>query len=227
MNDNRGPFSETLVEPAARELARSYEASGLASQLGIGSRPAVVLIDLFLAFTDPSSPLMLPIDDLVAPTVRLLAEAREAEAPVIHTVVRYNSDAEAGLMGEKNPVLRLLTAESPFAVVDPRLDPDGVDLIVDKKGASAFQASTLRNLLSSLDIDTVIFAGVSTSGCVRASVVDAIQLGLRPIVVRECTGDRSQLAHELALTDIHSRYGDVSYLEDVIAELRRAGGAKE
>ena len=223
----RLPLSRRLQNEQARELAESYEAAGLGSHLGMGRRAAIVLVDLFRAFTDPRSPLAMPVDELVAPTITLLQQARAVSVPIIHTLVRYHHDAEAGVMGEKNPVLRLLTADSPFAVVDDRFDPDGVDLIVDKKGASAFHGSTLRGVLHSLDADTVIVAGVSTSGCVRATVIDAIQLGLRPIVVQECTIDRSVFAHELALVDIESRYGDVEPLEHVIAELRRHGGDRK
>lgn len=221
------PLSRRLSNEHARELAESYEAAGLASHLGMGRRPAIVLVDLFRAFTDPRSPLAMQVDELLAPTITLLQQARALGVPIIHTLVRYHHDAEAGVMGEKNPILRQLSTDSPFAVIDDRLDPDGADLIVDKKGASAFHGSTLRGVLHSLDADTIIVAGVSTSGCVRATVIDAIQLGLRPIVVQECTTDRSEFAHELALVDIESRYGDVEPLEDVIAELRRHSGDRK
>ena len=228
MTTPRLHLSRRLSNEHARELAESYEAAGLGSHLGMGKRAAIVLVDLFRAFTDPRSPLAMPVDELLAPTIKLLQQARAVGVPIIHTLVRYHHDAEAGLMGEKNPVLRELSADSPFAVVDDRLDPDGTDMIVDKKGASAFHASNLRGVLNSLDVDTIIVAGVSTSGCVRATAIDAIQLGLRPIVVQECTMDRSVFAHELALVDIESRYGDVEPLEQVIAELQRhTGDGKE
>ncbi|GAA1022365.1 N-carbamoylsarcosine amidase [Acrocarpospora pleiomorpha] len=193
----------------------------------MGNRPAVLLIDLFRAFTDPESPLAMPVGELIEPTARLLREARALGVPVVHTIVRYHHDAELGVLGEKNPVLRLLTSDSPLAAVDPRLDPDGADLVVDKKGASAFHASTLRGILNALGVDSVVVAGVSTSGCVRATVVDAIQLGLRPIVVRECTADRSAFAHEIALADIEFRYGDVESLEYVIAGLHGIVGDRK
>lgn len=227
MDTNRLPLSQRLRNEHARELAESYEAASLGVHLGMGRRAAIVLVDLFRAFTDPQSPFAMPIDGLVAPTITLLQQARAVGVPIIHTLVRYNNDAEAGVMGEKNPALRQLTADSPFAVVDDRFDPDGVDMIVDKKGASAFHGSILRGVLNSLDVDTVIVAGVSTSGCVRATVIDAIQLGLRPIVVQECTADRSEFAHELALVDIESRYGDVEPLEHVITELQRHDGDRK
>lgn len=217
-------LSQRLRNEHARQLAESYETSALGVHLGMGRRAAVVLVDLFRAFTDPRSPFAMPVDELVAPTIALLQQARALDVPIIHTLVRYKHDAEAGILGVKNPALRQLTADSPFAVIDERFDPEGADIVVDKKGASAFHGSNLRSVLHTLDADTILVAGVSTSGCVRATVIDAIHLGLRPIVVQECTADRSEIAHEMALVDIESRYGDVEPLENVITDLQRHNG---
>lgn len=221
----RVPLSATLTDERARALAQRYEASGFAQPLGMGRSPAVLLVDLFRAFTDPASPLALPVDETLEHTVRLLRAARRADVPVIHTIVRYRSDAEVGTLGVKNPVLRRLTADSELAVVEPRLEPAESDLIVDKKGASAFHASTLHALLTALGVDTVVVAGIATSGCVRATVVDAIQLGLRPIVVRECTSDRNAFSHEVALVEMSAKYADVEPLDAVIDDLAALGHA--
>ncbi len=223
----REPLSRHLTHPAARALAEGYEAAGFANRLGMGERPAVVVVDMSCSFTDPASPLALGADETVAQVATLLRAARAAAVPVVHTVVAYRSDAELATLGEKNPVLRQLTADSPFAAPEPRLEPTPTDIVVHKKGASAFHASALHAALTGLGVDTVVVAGLATSGCVRATVVDAIQLGLRPIVARECVGDRDALSHEVALVEMDAKYADVEPLADVIEQLAARGRTTE
>ncbi|MBF6359859.1 isochorismatase family protein [Nocardia farcinica] len=201
------------------ELPALYASRGFTTRVGFGERAAVLTVDLFRAFTDPASPLYLPVDPVVDSTASLLGHARARGIPVIHTVVQYSSPAEAPTLIRKNPVLGRLTAGSDFLEVEPRLKPVDSDIVITKYGASAFFNSTLQPTLTGLGIDTLIITGIATSGCVRATAVDAIQHGYRPIVPRECVGDRFDTAHQVSLAEIDAKYADVEALADVITLL--------
>src|SRR4051812_33356581 len=185
---------------------------------GFGERPAVVVVDLCLGFTDPASPLACDLDEVLAATRELLDAAR-GRVPVIFTTVSYDdvATAAAHVFLRKVPALRILEPGSRWVEIDERLGRLESEPVVAKAFASAFFGVPLAAMLA--DRDTLIVCGASTSGCVRATVVDAMQHGLSPIVPRECVGDRSPRAHAQALEDMGGRYGDVLGVDEVIAAL--------
>lgn len=182
------------------------------NRLGFGQRPALLMIDFMQGYTTPGAPLYAPgVVEAVAQAESLLAAARQAAIPVIHSQIRYHPQhqRDGGIWVQKAPVMRDMVEGSPMAAFCPGVLPLADEVVITKQYASAFFATALAPLLVSLGIDTVLIAGCSTSGCVRASAVDALQHGFRPIVVRECVGDRHEAPHEANLFDIDSKYGDV------------------
>jgi nicotinamidase-related amidase len=180
---------------------------------------ALVVVDLSYGFTDPASALHCPADDALAATARLLEGARTAGAPVVFTTVAYDA---AGLVAarrflEKGPSLRVLAAGSRWVAIDVRVAPQPGEPVLTKLFASAFFGTSLAPLLVAAGCDEVVLAGASTSGCVRATAVDAVQHGFRVSVVRDAVADRSPSSHEVALSDIQGRYGEVVGVEQAIA----------
>ncbi len=199
-----------------------YQRAQLGHRLGYGKKPAVVVIDMQLGFTMPEkSPLAGNLDGAVAATNRVTAAARKKNVPVIFTVVGYDPHRQddAGLWPEKVPSLRLLTLGSELVELDPRLDRRPEDLVIVKKYASGFFGTYLASTLTMKGTDTLIVTGCTTSGCVRATVMDALAYGFRPIVPREAVGDRAQEPHDANLFDIASKYGDVVPVEEVVEYL--------
>ncbi len=199
-----------------------YERAQLGHKLGYGKRPAIVVIDFQIGFTKPElSPLAGNLDAEVAATNRLLAIARQKNIPIIFTVVGYDPHRQddAGLWPEKVPSLRLLTLGSELVDLDPRLDRKPEDLVIVKKYASGFFGTYLGSTLTMKGVDTLIVTGCTTSGCVRATVMDALNHGFRPIVPLEAIGDRAQEPHEANVFDIGAKYGDVVSVNEVIEYL--------
>ena len=189
---------------------------------GFGERPAVVVVDLNVGFTDPESPLACDLDDVLVASRTLLDAAREAELPVFFTTIEYDEvgEAAAAVFLRKAPALKVLRPGTRWVEIDPRLGRRCDEPLLVKAHASAFFGVPFSALLAGRD--TLIVCGASTSGCVRATVVDAMQHGLSPIIPRECVGDRSPRAHEQALDDMGGRYGDVVSLQEVLSELEVA-----
>jgi nicotinamidase-related amidase len=201
-------------------ILEEYRRKGLGSRMGFGLRPALLIIDFALGFTDPASPLGGNLDEPVRATADLLKSARRKKILTLFTTVAYQDDmSDAGLWVKKMPSLSLLKARTKMVEIDPRVKPDPGEQVITKKYASAFFGTALASTLTSHAVDTVLIAGCTTSGCVRASAVDAVQHGFRPIVVREAVGDRSQLPHEASLLDIEGKYGDVVTLAEALVYL--------
>jgi nicotinamidase-related amidase len=189
--------------------------------LGLGRRPAVMVVDFIEGFTNPKSPLSGSWDREIKHTSELLACAREAGVPAIFSIVEFNpSDLATSLLYAKTPRIGILLKGSEWTAVDRRLAPATGDLIVSKKHGSAFFGTSLASQLQLMNVDTLLICGCVTSGCVRATAVDASQCGFRPAVVGEAVGDRSPLAHEANLIDIDQRYGDVIGLQSALDYLR-------
>jgi nicotinamidase-related amidase len=147
---------------------------------------------------------------------------------VAFTTVLYDDPrAEAGAFLDKVPALARLARGSRWVEVDPRLGRRRLEPIYEKKYASAFFGTSLASWLVAQRVDTVVVAGFTTSGCVRASVVDALQHGFRPVVPVDCIGDRSAPQHQANLVDIEAKYGDVVPLADVVAALKRQRGTRQ
>jgi maleamate amidohydrolase len=194
---------------------------GFHGRAGFGMRPALIVVDMSVGFTDPGSPLFCPLDDVVAAIQRLARETRRAGFPVVYTTVAYReADKQtAAVFIDKVPALLTLEAGSRWVEIDPRLAPQAGERVVKKLFASAFFGTEVASLLASHHCDGVIVTGASTSGCVRATAVDALQHGYRVVVPREAVGDRNPAAHEANLYDIDAKYGDVLPLEDVLVHL--------
>jgi len=203
-----------------------YKKKGFAGRVGFGRRPAVVVVDFVVGFTDRRSPLAGNFEAELAATRRLLAVARRAKAPVFFTTVAYAPDlSDAGVFIEKVPSLRYLKEGSRWVELDPRLGRRPGEILVVKKYASAFFGTALASSLHALRVDTLIVAGCTTSGCIRATVVDGLQHGYRVIVPRECVGDRAAGPHEANLLDIDGKYGDVMALGEVLDRLGSGAAA--
>lgn len=200
---------------------------GFHGRAGFGSRPALVVIDVNVGFTSPESPLVCDLEEVVAAIRTLLGEARQAGIPVVFTTVSYTEGDKrtAAAFLDKIPALLTLEAGSPWVEIDPRIAPREDEPVLNKLFASAFFGTALSSLLAANGCDSLIVTGASTSGCVRATVVDAIQHGYRPIVPREAVGDRNPDAHAANLYDIDTKYGDVVSLAEVVEHLEEIGAA--
>jgi maleamate amidohydrolase len=200
---------------------------GFHGRAGFGSRPALIVVDVNNGFTDPASPLVCDLDGVVESIARLLDEGRRAGIPVIYTTVSYSEGdrVAAAAFIDKVPALLTLEAGSRWAEIDARIAPRASEPVLNKLFASAFFGTPLSSLLTAAGSDSLIVTGASTSGCVRATVVDALQHGYRPIVPREAVGDRNPAAHDANLYDIDAKYGDVVALDEVLAHIEQLTGA--
>lgn len=186
-----------------------------------GERPAVLVVDLQYAFTDPDFIFGggEMIERATVNTAELLHAARAADVPVYHTVVVWKDETELGHWTIKLPPCAEITPGSRWAEVDERLWDDG-DVLLPKKWPSFFHGTPLISLLTAAQRDTVIVTGCTTSGCVRATTVDAFSYGFRTIVPEDCVGDQGRDAHESNLRDVHRRYAEVTSSAEVIAYLK-------
>lgn len=179
-------------------------------RLSFGKRPALLIVDFVMAYLDPASPLYAGVEDALASNERLLAAARAAGIPVIFTNVVYQADgADGGLFYKKIPSLRVFLEGSPLGAFPPSLQPVDGERVISKQFASAFFGTSLAETLSEEGIDTLLITGLSTSGCVRATALDALQSGFAPFVVREACGDRHPAPHEANLFDLQAKYAEV------------------
>lgn len=193
-----------------------YQQRGFSSRVGIGERPALLIIDFIKGFTDTDCPLGSNLDAEVSATKKLLDEFRWRKLPVHFTTTAYDEEmVSAGVFVKKVPSLAHLKFGSVWIEIDERLTPQAGEVVWTKQYASAFFGTSLASALSAQKVDTLIITGCTTSGCVRASAVDSCQNGFLTNVVRECVGDRSQAAHEANLFDLDAKYADVVSLEDV------------
>lgn len=195
-----------------------FRERGFGLTIGYGDRPGLVVIDLVRGFTDPEKPLGADLSAQLAETWRLLQAARQAGIPVYYTTVSYEERdlRDAGVWARKMAGLMTLRAGQPEVEVDPSLGRLPDEPVITKKYASAFFGTDLLARLNSLRVDTLLIAGCTTSGCVRATAVDAVQNGLRPMVVGEAVGDRSRAAHEQSLFDLQAKYADVVETDEVL-----------
>jgi len=180
-----------------------------------------------LGFTDPESPLACDLEGPVDNIRKLLEAARRAGIPVAFTTVAYRESDKltAAAFIDKVPALLTLEAGSRWAEIDPRIAPRRSEPVLNKLFASGFYGTGLPSLLAAAGVDTLVITGASTSGCVRATAVDALQYGYRPVVPREAVGDRNPDAHEANLYDIDAKYGDVVPVEEALEYLERVGAA--
>ncbi len=204
----------------AGDIATNY-AGAFDGHLPFGQRPALLIVDFVMAYLDQASPLYAGVEEALASNERLLAAARGAGVPVIFTNVEYEpGGADGGVFYRKVPALRVFARGSPLGAFPDSLTPREGEAVVTKQYASAFFGTDLAPLLKAQDIDTVLITGLSTSGCVRATALDACQHGFLPFVVREACGDRHPGPHEASLFDLQAKYAEVISEADAITRLR-------
>jgi maleamate amidohydrolase len=184
-----------------------YERQGFGGQLRMGKSPALLIVDFQAGFADPQVFGGGNIAGAIAATVPLLGFARKRGWPVAHTRVVYADDgSDAGVFAMKAPSLLKLTEASPLSQIVPQLAPRDGELIVRKQGASGFFGTGLAAWLAFRRVDTLVVAGCTTSGCIRASVIDAMQYNFRPVVATDCVGDRALGPHQANLFDMGQKY---------------------
>jgi maleamate amidohydrolase len=200
-----------------------YERAGFGGAVPRGTRPAIVVVDLTKGFTDPAYPTGADLTPVVEATTELVSAARPAGVPVIYTTVGYSpAEIDGGGVAwlRKVPGLSVLREGTPAVELDSRLPVLAADHVINKKGASVFFGTGLAALLTGLRVDTVLICGATTSGCVRASVVDAVQSGFDVLVPAACVGDRADGPHQANLFDIQAKYGEVIDQPDALGYLR-------
>lgn len=207
----------------------NYARSGFLHSLELGARPALIVIDFVNAYLLEDGPLYggEGIRAAHRGASTLLGTARRAGVPIFHTNLSYEPGGRnGGILYRKVGALACFAADAPeprFGQFVSGLEPAPGESVLTKQYASAFFATTLASMLTCLRIDTLLIAGVSTSGCVRATAVDAVQTGFRPMVVREAVGDRSASAHAQSLFDLDAKYADVVSLDETLQYMSSVG----
>ena len=176
---------------------------------GLGSSPALVVVDMCRGFIDPSSPLGFQCDELIQANIKLVDKFKQMNLPVIFTTTIFRDISEASVFRAKIPALNILKPGSEETSFLAELSPDSEDIIIEKKFASSFFGTNLADDLRRMNVDSVIISGVTTSGCVRATALDSLQNNFLTLVAEDCVGDRDLNAHRANLFDLQSKYADV------------------
>lgn len=202
------------------DLSANY-AGAFGGHLPFGKRPALLIVDFVKAYLEKDSPLYAGVEDALASNERLLAAARAAGIPVLFTNVVYAPGGkDGGLFYRKVPALSVFERGSPLGDFPDSLQPVEGELVISKQYASSFFGTHLAATLTSQGVDTLLITGLSTSGCVRATALDACQHGFLPFVVREACGDRHPGPHEASLFDLQAKYAEVISEAEAIARLK-------
>jgi nicotinamidase-related amidase len=211
---------ESAHRYADPDLRKRYEAAGFLGRVGFGERPALLVIDMAGAWTDPGEQLGSNLDNVLRSILALLAVARASRIPVYFTTMAYDSpDAIGAVVSRKLTNLRQMLTGSDRVQLVPALERRPEEPLLVKPRASAFFGTPLLEILRREGVDTVVVTGCSTSGCIRATCESAFDNDLHVIVPVEAVGDRSPTAHDANLFDIDARYADVMPLEKVLREL--------
>jgi maleamate amidohydrolase len=206
--------------PTRDERVLSGAESGFGRELTPGKRPALVMVDFVRAYFEPGAQLYMGVDACLHSAARVLRAAREAGILIVHTRVSFTENGvDGGHFFKKVGALKNFVGDTYLGEFMPEVAPRAGEPVLVKQYASAFFGTSLSSTLSANQIDTLIVTGVSTSGCIRATVVDAIQHGFIPLVPRESVGDRNDAPHEANLYDIQQKYGEVMSEESIVAYL--------
>jgi maleamate amidohydrolase len=198
-----------------------YRRQGIGFASGFGARPALLIVDFVNGFNDPDRFGGGNIAAAVERTRDLLAQARQHALPIAFTRIVYADDgSDASVFCLKIPGLRKLTEHAPASQIVPGLEPLPSEYVIRKQQPSAFFATDLAAWLAARRVDTVLVAGCTTSGCVRASVIDSMSCNFRTIVVTDCVGDRALAPHAVNLFDMGRKYADLMTCAEVVAKLR-------
>jgi maleamate amidohydrolase len=194
----------------SNDLHGDYARAGFAGHLSFGANPALLLVDAVTAYVDPQSPLYAHGEAALACMARIVSVCHSANIPVIFTNVVYQmAGVDGGQFYRKVPALKAFDAGSSLGAFPDELLPALGDLVVTKQYASAFFGTSLASTFTAMGIDTVLIGGFSTSGCVRASALDALQHGFAPFIVRDACADRAPEPHEANLFDLQAKYAEV------------------
>ncbi len=199
---------------------------GFGGSLDFGRRPALVMIDFVKAYVTPGSPLCADFETTRVACKKLLAASRKAGIFIVHTNLSYQrGGANGGVLFRKLPALRCFEqgADPKLAEFVADLEPLPGELVISKQYASAFFGTSLASTLTARGLDTLLIAGVTTSGCVRATALDCCQYGFIPMVVRDAVGDRAREPHEANLFDLQAKYAEVVTLARVQGYLEALG----
>ena len=203
-----------------KDLTADYAAAQFGGALRPGQRPALILVDFVMAYLDPKSPLYAGVESVFESAGCILSAARKAEVPVIFTNVVYTEGGkDGGVFFRKIGALQAFVKGNPMGDFSSSLEPEDGELVISKHYASAFFGTSLASTLTAMTVDTLIITGLSTSGCVRATAVDACQHGFIPMVVREAVGDRDQRPHDANLFDLQAKYAEVVSESHILAYL--------
>ncbi|MBY6210876.1 isochorismatase family protein [Microbulbifer agarilyticus] len=195
--------------------------------LGLGDRPALLLVDMIVGFTSARCPLGTDCPDVVQANSQLLERFRTLGLPVVFTTVVYHHEHQARVFRDRINHLNVLTPDSEWVQVDPRLQPQDDEPVIAKQWASSFFKTSLDTWLQTQGVDSLVVTGLTTSGCVRATVVDGLQHDYPVVVPREAVGDRNPEAHEANLFDMHAKYADVMSVQDVLQSLPTSQQAEQ
>ena len=192
------------------------------NKVGFGQRPALLMIDFCQGYFDPDCDLYADVGEALASALRVREAARSANIPVILTNVSYHpGGVDGGRFFEKAAPLRYFIQGHPMAAFAEGLEPGDDELVVSKQYPSAFFGTSLASTLTAMEIDSVLLTGLTTSGCVRASCVDAMSHGFRTAVVADACGDRHQAPHDANLFDMNAKYADVVSEKETIRFLQQ------
>ena len=205
-----------MTDDLSENYAETFDGS-----LGFGDSPALILVDFVQAYFEESSPLYADVANDLTVALSLVNEARKAGVPILYTNVVYQSGgADGGVFYQKLPALSVFDEGSELGDWADGIEPDDDEIVISKQYPSAFFGTSLASTLTSLGVDTLIITGVTTSGCVRATCVDAMSYGFIPIVVADACGDRHDAPHEANLFDMQAKYADVVESDAVLDFLR-------
>ena len=197
-----------------------YKAQGFGAKSGFGTTPALLIVDFVNGFTDPAQFGGGNIDEAIANTKNLLAKARATNIPIAFTRVVYADDgSDAGIFCLKSPGLKTLTEQAEASQIVDELAPEPGEYIIRKTEPSAFFGTNLAPWLVRRQVDTVLVTGCTTSGCVRASVIDAMSHNFRTIVASDCVGDRALGPHDANMFDMEQKYADLLTGAEIAAVL--------
>ncbi|CEM03595.1 unnamed protein product [Vitrella brassicaformis CCMP3155] len=224
----------SLVSVSAQDLSavqQNYKGA-FDGKLQFGSSPCLLVVDLVNAYLREGSPLYAAEGgkQALAGTERLLTSARQLGIPVVFTAVKYAKKAngkDAGVWWRKVPALSAFVEGQELAEFPPSLTPLPSEVVLTKQYASSYFGTSLASMLTAMKVDTVVIAGVSTSGCIRATALDTLQSGFVPVVVRDAVGDRRPEVHEANLFDIQAKYGEVRMADQVLAYFEQVAGTKK
>jgi len=225
---NTDKDAERLLVEALDSIDAYYKERGIFQErFGFGERPAIVVVDFALGWTDDSyAGGSARLNEPVEKTRELLSAGRAAAVPIIYTTSTYRPHTgDQPFKSAADVSASFRPWDERACAIDERVAPEPQDLIIEKENASAFFGTHLAAYLIEHRVDTLLITGCSTSACIRATATDAKSYRFRPIIVRDCVGDRSAACHVFTLHDIQSRFADVVSLEDAVKYLgRRASG---